>query len=79
MHPIWAICRQTVASLPLNMRPLYPILLVGVLGPVYAKHRSHIRPVDESKLPFPKGPLVWGDVNFVHTTDIHGESRSAGR
>lgn len=28
--------------------------------------------MDESKLPTPKGPLVWGEVNFVHTTDIHG-------
>lgn len=24
-------------------------------------------------LPIPKRPLVWGDVNFIHTTDIHGE------
>lgn len=27
----------------------------------------------EDKLPLPSKQLVWGDVNFVHTTDIHGE------
>jgi 2',3'-cyclic-nucleotide 2'-phosphodiesterase (5'-nucleotidase family) len=27
----------------------------------------------EKKLPLPSNPLVWGEVNFLHTTDIHGE------
>jgi hypothetical protein len=36
--------------------------------------RSRLQ-VDESTLPTPRGPLVWGDVNFIHTTDIHGRSR----
>lgn len=27
----------------------------------------------EDKLPLPSKPLLWGDVNFIHTTDIHGE------
>ncbi|KAI5455005.1 hypothetical protein NCC49_002280 [Naganishia albida] len=26
----------------------------------------------EDTLPLPAKPLVWGDVNFIHTTDIHG-------
>lgn len=27
----------------------------------------------EDTLPLPAKPLVWGDMNFIHTTDIHGE------
>lgn len=27
----------------------------------------------EDKLPLPSRPLVFGEVNFIHSTDIHGE------
>ena len=60
---------------------LSTLLALTLLDPahVHAKHRSHIPVrVDESQLPSPKGPLVWGDVNFIQTTDIHGKSYSPG-
>jgi hypothetical protein len=27
---------------------------------------------------WPRSPLVWGDVNFIHTTDSHGEYSDLG-
>lgn len=32
----------------------------------------------EDKLPLPTRDLEWGDVNFIHTTDIHGELPDQG-
>jgi 2',3'-cyclic-nucleotide 2'-phosphodiesterase (5'-nucleotidase family) len=32
----------------------------------------------EDKLPLPSRDLEWGDVNFIHTTDIHGELPDRG-
>ena len=35
-------------------------------------HRHHRRAYPQTQLPVPTRPLVWGDVNIIHTTDSHG-------
>jgi hypothetical protein len=42
-----------------------------------ASHASAKHSTIEDKLPLPSRPLEWGDVNFIHTTDIHGTSALA--
>lgn len=48
------------------MKSIIPLLALG--GLAVAKATDW-----EKKLPLPSNPLVWGEVNFLHTTDIHGE------
>ena len=35
-------------------------------------HNHAKREFPSTKLPPPTRPLVWGDVNIIHTTDSHG-------
>ena len=35
-------------------------------------HAHTKREFPSTRLPVPSRPLVWGDVNIIHTTDSHG-------
>lgn len=55
------------------------VTLCGLVASAFAcpgeedhHHEFHKREFPSTTLPVPSKPLVWGDVNIIHTTDSHG-------
>lgn len=48
-------------------------LLVRLVAQVAAESSAEALERAPPELPIPTRPLEWGDVNFLHTSDTHGE------
>ena len=39
---------------------------------VHVRHVKRMQPDAQNATDPPRGPLAWGQINFIHTTDTHG-------
>lgn len=68
-----------LATLALGVAPLIPIAIAcdGCYGSqsrdiTLTRHRPRMQPDAQTAVALPRGPLEWGQINFLHTTDTHG-------
>jgi 2',3'-cyclic-nucleotide 2'-phosphodiesterase (5'-nucleotidase family) len=44
----------------------------GPSSDVHVRHVKRMQPDAQNATDPPAGPLAWGQINFIHTTDTHG-------